>query len=289
MSTLTSDWHIHSRNSCDSASLALADLVDGARAAGIADFGVTDHVHTPFNFPDIERSRREYLACRPGPRFRFGVEASCVSQWELDEIARGRVEKPVYGIRAGGPPGAPLALGLRAEDIARLGIEYVVAGTHWPMYVPVERQAVIRDYHRQNLFLATHPLVDIVAHPWWWMGAWQGPDGRYAAEPWLDDFAVIPPSFHDEFAAAALEHGTVVEVNLEAMILTRAYPERFIRQYLDYLAGLKERGVALSLGSDCHSARYDTDFARAAALLASVGLRDADFWRLALAPASPRT
>ena len=40
------------------------------------------------------------------------------------------------------------------------------------MYIPYERQAVIRDYHRQNMFLATHPLVNIIAHPWWWSGRW---------------------------------------------------------------------------------------------------------------------
>ncbi len=278
--TITSDWHIHSHHSCDQASLAMPDLVSAAGELGILDFGVTDHIHTPYNIPDLVASREEYLASNPPPRFHFGVEASVVSEWELAELAKGGHDRPTYGLRKGGPPGASPALGLVEQDLHALGIEYVVGGTHWPLYVPFEREAVIRDYHRQNLFLATHPLVDIVAHPWWWMGHWESPDGRYLGDPWLDDFAKIPASMHDEFAAAAIEHGKAVEINLSAMLLNSAYPDDFPTQYLEYLAMLNARGVRFSIGSDCHSAQYDTDFETAAAMLDSIGLRDADFWHL---------
>jgi len=260
--------------------MRIADLVAQAPQRGIVALGVTDHLQTFVNLPDLAASRQEYLAANPPPGMHFGVEVSAVSQWELDRMAEDPSLRSPWGIREGGPAGGALAIGLTAEDIARLEIEYVVGGAHWPLYVPIEPEAVIRDYHRQNMFLATHPLVDIVAHPWWWMGHWRDEDGRYTTHPWLGDFGVIPQSMHDEFAAAAREHGTVVEANLVAIILNRHYPEQFRRQYLEYLAGLKARGVTLSIGSDCHSANYDTDFDRAAALLESVGLTDADFWRL---------
>ena len=277
---LTSDWHIHSRNSCDDACLAVSDLIAGAAAKGVRDFGLTDHIHTPFNLPDLEASRREFLASPASPRFHFGAEASSVSQWELDEIAKGPHKDPVYGLRSGGPAGAALALGLTEQNIRDLGIEYVVAGTHWPIYVPMEREALIRDYHRQNMFLAAHPLVDIVAHPWWWMGHWQEADGTYRTDPWLGDFRRVPKSMHDEFAAAAIQYGAVVEINLAAMLLTPAYPELFKRQYLDYLGFLRDAGVTLSIGSDCHSGTYDAEMETAAGLLDKVGIRDADLWRL---------
>ncbi len=274
---ITSDWHIHSRNSCDEAGLVVADLIRQAGQRGIRDFGLTDHLHTPFNLPDIEASRAEFLACDPASHFHFGIEVSVVSQWELDEIKTGKHANPVYGLRDGGPAGAAPALGITAEDIARYGVEYVVGGTHWPLYAPMEREAIIRDYHRQNMFLACHPLVDIVAHPWWWMGPWRGPQGGYAAEPWFDDFRRIPAGLHAEFAAAALRHGTMVEINLGAMLLNPEYPERFKGQYLEYLADLKARGVALCIGSDCHSRDYDADFATAAKMLAGAGFRAEDF------------
>ncbi len=73
----------------------------------------------------------------------------------------------------------------------------------------------------------------------------------------------------------------VVEINLDANLLNPTYPASFAGQYLDYLAGLHAAGVALSIGSDCHDARYTAvDFAAAAALLASVGLDDTALWRL---------
>ena len=277
---LTSDWHTHSRNSCDGACIPVAHLLARAAEKGIADLGLTDHLHTPYNLPDIEASRREWLACAPSPRIHFGIEVSCVSQWELDEIAAGRADDPVYGLRQGGPPAAPPAIGLTQQNKTEFDIEFVVAGTHWPLYVPVERDSVIRDYHRQNMFLATHPLVDIVAHPWWWMGKWQDPDGMYRTDPWFDNFGKIPSSMHEEFAAAAREHDTIVEINLSAMLLNRGYPEAFKHRYLNYLAFLKNENVTLCLGSDCHDADYQIDFDTAEQMLESVGIRDQDLWRL---------
>ena len=277
---ITSDWHIHSRNSCDGACMAVADLVQEAQERGVRDFGLTDHLHTPLNMPDLDASRREYLACSPSPRFHFGVEVSCVSEWELDELARGGHENPVYGLRTGGPPAAAPAVALTAEHTDRLGVEYVVGGTHWPLYVPLEREAVIADYHRQNMFLAAHPLVDVVAHPWWWQGHWAGEDGMFTAEPWFDHFGCIPASMHQEFAACALEHDTAIEINIQAMLLNPRYPERFRRQYVDYLAALKDAGAALSMGSDCHSEHYEIDLESAARMLDTVGIVDGDLWGL---------
>ncbi len=277
---ITADWHLHSRNSCDEAALPVADLFTGAAALGITDYGLTDHIHTPINIPDLVASRTEWLAAKPGPRAHFGVELSVVSQWELDELATGNHGQPTYGLRSGGPPAAAPALGVGAEELAQLGVEYVVGGTHWPLYVPMERDAVIADYHRQNLFLATHPLVDIVAHPWWWMGGWRDADGRYTTDPWLDDFGKIPSAMHDEFGAACVQHGTAVEISLGAILLNRGYPDTLVPQYLEYLAGLKAQGVRFSFASDCHAAVYQPDFARASELVAPLQLRDSDLFSL---------
>jgi histidinol phosphatase-like PHP family hydrolase len=217
------------------------------------------------------------MANKPSHGFHFGVEVSCVSQWELDEIASGRHENPVYGLRSGGQAGCDLAIGLTRKDIEKYQIEYVIGGTHWPMYVEIERETVIRDYHRQNIFLAAHPLVDIVAHPWWWMGHWMDDNENYPAEPWFDDFSLIPKSMHREFAAAAIEHDTTVEINIGANLLNPHYPEGFVSQYLEYLAELQSRGVLLSIGSDCHTAHYDIDFEKTSQMLESAGITD-DFW-----------
>lgn len=260
--------------------MPLANLLAEAPKRGIRGLGVTDHLQTPYNLPDIEACRREFDALKPPPNVHFGIEVSVVSQWELEELAKGTYENPVWGLREGGPAGGPLAIGMAYDDIERLGIEYVVGGAHWVLYTPYEREAVIRDYHRQNMFLATHPLVDIVAHPWWWQGHWQDEDGRYTTDPWLADFGVIPQSMHDEFAAAARQHGKAVEINIGAMVLAKPYPERFKQQYLYYLAGLQAAGVTLSIGSDVHGEHYDRDFERAEELLTAAGISDEGLWGL---------
>ena len=148
------------------------------------------------------------------------------------------------------------------------------------MYVEKEPEALIRDFHRQNMFLACHPLVTIVAHPWWWHGKWIDPDGKYRTKPWFEDFSVIPASLHDEFAAAVKENGKIVEINLWAMLLTHAYEESFKRQYLEYLAGLKSRGVKFSIGSDTHEGKYQVDLVESARRLDSVGITEQDLWTL---------
>jgi histidinol phosphatase-like PHP family hydrolase len=259
--------------------MKIPDLVAEAKNKGIRHFGVTDHLQTPYNLPDIISSREAFLSVGPDPNFHFGVEVSCVSQWELDEIANGEYEDPVWGVREGGPEGGELAIGISEDVIARHGIEYVVGGAHWPMYVAMNRRAVMENYHRQNMFLAKHPLVDIVAHPWWWSGHWENEDGNFDAEPWFDDFGVIPQSMHDEFGAAAIENDTAVEINISANLMNPQYPEKFAARYLEYLAGLQESGVRLSIGSDCHGAHYDIDFEKAGRMLEEAGITD-EFWCL---------
>ncbi|MDX1359401.1 MAG: PHP domain-containing protein, partial [Clostridia bacterium] len=219
------DWHIHSENSCDDACMRIEDLVRDSRKKGIVEFGISDHVHTPFNYPDIAASRDSFIRNRV-PGFHFGIEASCVSAWELDLIESGDVKADLtYGIRTGGPPGGPLAIGIDSEFIDSYGIEYVVAGTHWPMYVGNEAYGLVKDYHRQNMFLAQHRLVDIIAHPWWYYGP--------CTDCWTRDFSIIPVSMHEEFAKSCIENNKLVEINLAAMLLTANYSERFKKQYLD--------------------------------------------------------
>ena len=277
---ITSDWHIHSERSCDSACMPVGNITLLAKKNGILDFGLTDHLHTPFNLPDIANSRKDFLVSRPPAHFHFGIEVSCISQWELGEISTGKHQSPVYGIRNGGPPGCPLAIGITDEEIKKYGIEYVVGGAHWPIYVPMEPEVIVRDYHRQNMFLATHKLVDIVAHPWWWAGDWHDSDGIYRTEPWFDDFCKILSSMHDEFARACVENRKVVEINIEAMLLNHSYTDEFKQKYLEYLAGLKGRNVKLCIGSDCHLQTYEINFEKAAKMLDSIGIKSEELWTL---------
>ena len=247
------------------------------RRAGIARGGLSDHLHCARNVPALEAARREYDALEPGDGFHFGLEVSCLREYDLQRNREAGADAHIYGVWDDGPEGL-LAVYLPDELCARLGFEYVIGGAHWPLGAPLERDAVIRSYHRQNMFLAQHPRVNIVAHPWWWMGAWKDGDGMYRTRPWLDDFTCIPRTMHEEFAAAVRERGKFVEINAGAILLNETYPPHFRRQYLDYLARLREAGVRFALGSDSHDIGYRPRIDRIAAELDAIGLTPAELW-----------
>ncbi|HOJ39684.1 MAG TPA: PHP domain-containing protein [bacterium] len=87
---ITLELHLHSRHSCDTRKGTMEQLTIQAAAPGIEKPGFADHLHTPFNLPDLFASREEFLSLRTTLKVHFGCEVSCVSQWELDEIAAGR-------------------------------------------------------------------------------------------------------------------------------------------------------------------------------------------------------
>ena len=275
---IKSDWHIHTRNSYD-ALMSLADLVQGAADRGIVDFGITDHLTTPRQFVDIDNARAEFLTISKSGHFHFSVEVSTLSKWELEKMATEDCGDRNFGIREGGPYNDEPSMVLTEEHVEKYGMDYVVGGVHFPLYVPWDHEAVIRSYHRQNMYLATHPLITIVAHPWWFCGHWSNSDGIYDERPWFDDFGKrIPRSMHDEFAAAVIENDKKVEINIDAFIANPLYTEKFKRDYADWLSDLKSRGATFSVGSDCHLVEYDVKFDLAEEYIAGIGIAEEDLW-----------
>ena len=243
------DLHIHTEHSYDSACLKMEDLVAEAEQLGFQSYGVTDHLNTDFNLPDIINSKKNYdsiITKNPilKERFHFGVELSVVSDWELEQIQRGDYEGDLtYGIRKGGPENSKPALFINSELIKKLGLTYVIAGAHWGLYCGNEKEAIIKDYHRQCMFIACQKEVDILAHYLWWYGE-NNP---------FTEFANVPASMKQEIAAALKENNCAFEINLAGLITNSKYPEAFKMEYLEYIAEIQSIGVTLAIGSDCHS------------------------------------
>jgi histidinol phosphatase-like PHP family hydrolase len=259
--------------------MRLEDLVTGAAKRGIVDFGVSDHLTTPKQFEDIDNSRAEFLTIPNSGHFHFSVEISTLSKWEIEKMESEGCGDRNFGIREGGPTDAEPSTVLTPEIYEKYGFAYVVGGVHFPLYVPWERDAVIRSYHRQNMHLATHPLITIVAHPWWFCGHWQNSDGIYDGDPWFDNFSGrIPRSMHDEFAAAVIENEKKVEINIDSFVVNPMFTDTFKRDYGDFLADLKSRGATFSIGSDCHEEQYEVNFEKAEAYLDDIGITEEDLW-----------
>jgi len=255
---ITTDWHIHTKCSCDSACMEFETLISDAKKLGITDFGVSDHYHTRLQEGDIASSRREYdAALERHPElighFHFGMEATVISKWEVDRIARGDyTEPPIYGFRTGGPKNADIMFDFDEEFLKKYKIEYVVAGMHWPMFCDTDLNSVIKEYHRQYMFAATHPHTDILAHYLWWdrglfQDLWNLPDYK---NPFAD-FSVIPQSMKSELKAVLLENNVAFELN--DCFFSEGHRESFKNAYLEWVAELQESGVKISMGSDCHS------------------------------------
>ena len=281
MKKLSTDWHIHTEDSCDSACLRMADLVAEQKQNGITDYGVTDHLHTLLQEDAIRRSRAAYdaqMALHPELQghFHFGVEASVMSQWQVDKMARGEFPvPPVYGYRDGAPADAKMHIAVDAEFREKYGIEFVVTGVHWPLYEMYGKEVVAKEYFRQYLFAAAHPQTDILAHFLWWNSTVRDAE----TNPFLD-FSIISEQMRGELKAALLENHTAFELNIGAILLA-PFPKTFLDEYMGWCGDLQRSGVVLSVGSDTHAAHTSlADYEKTDALLEHYGIDREKLWCL---------
>lgn len=248
-----SDWHIHTEASYD-AEIKVPDLIERADENGIRQFGITDHVNYPFMVRHLERSRDLFLANKRGG-FHLGVELTTIpkSQYDFALNHPADPDNRKTWFRGYIPPifkKDGIALSLSEEEIERCKVEYVVAGAHWSFSPSQTRKATIKSYQAQQMFIAQQSYVDIIAHPWWvYMGRFY--KNGIMTGPWYDDFNIIPQSMHDEFAAAVLENGKMVELNTDFFVSDN-YTEKFKRQYAEYICVLYEKGISITIGSDLH-------------------------------------
>ncbi|MGI6354033.1 MAG: hypothetical protein GX937_03600 [Lentisphaerae bacterium] len=170
-----------------------------------------------------------------------------------------------------------MAIGITPEEIRELGIEYVVGGVHWPLTVSEDRDALIRNYFEQQLFLVRHPSVNVLAHPWDSLVHAVGNWYKYRDKEHIDltAFRFIPKEYNDALAQALFEEGKAAEVNFA--VIGGAVPE--IREYLLKLfAGWKQKGVRFTIGDDLHNAHFSKElFERAEQWLAEWGFTENDF------------
>ena len=275
--------HIHSQHSCDSACATLADIQKEMLSCGMKEFGISDHLHTHYNLCDIQGAKNDFFCAERPASFHFGIEVSSVSQWECEQIAAGNYEKkgddPVYGLRfVDGPANSPAQIGITAEEIKELGIEYVIAGVHWPLYSIADREHAWEDYFNQMLAMVKNPLVTILAHPWdsvehaagGWFKSRDVKDIDYGA------IAELPQEYNDKLMNALLEYDKAAEINLGVLNSLRL-PEVCRKKYWNMLAQWREAGVKFTFGTDQHAAHNDPAVLGASELLLDFyGFKDED-------------
>ena len=246
-----SDWHIHSQYSYDAA-LPLESIAQAAQNGGFIRMGITDHL----NFNDesfMEDLRNSASAVKEiqakYPFMVLGVELTPLEKPEYDHIAK-------TGTREGYAPPVqdkPFDIELAAtkEELMALGVKYAIGASHWRVDVPFakklepDRDACIREWFRQQLYLACDERVTILGHPWY--------NGKGL---WYEDFSVIPRSMNMELAAALKENGKYAEYNAHFARAPKA-TEKYRYQYAEFLREWFEMGIPITYGSDCHNQYTD--------------------------------
>lgn len=271
-------------------------IIEACNKMGYKEFGISDHLHTHFNYPDIEIARREFLELKERPEnFHFGLELSCSNEWECEKIAKRdftsgftymlkgvpfRTLTPIDGVMYGGPPDGPLYLDITREEIEKLGIEYIIGGVHKPNYTEQEPGPMIEDYFKQTCFMLKDDRIDILAHPWWALPFWSGymiitrdlKDKDYSV------YRRIPREYWDELAKLLVENGKLAELNMGCLNGDKNFPEEILHFYMEEMALWKEKGVKFTFGSDLHAKEYQYDLVwQFEKLVKSYGFTEKDF------------
>ena len=243
---IRSDWHIHSEHSYD-ATQPLEAIAQAAIDQGLVRLGITDHLN--FNDESFMGNLRSSAAGvkqlqKKYPFVVLGVELTPVEKPEYDYIAK-------TGTREGYVPPVqdkPFDIELAAtkEELMALGVKYAIGASHWRVDVPFartldpDRDVCIKEWFRQQMYLACDERVTILGHPWY--------NGKGL---WYEDFSVIPHSMHMELAAALKENGKYVECNSHFTRSAHA-TEKYRYQYAEFLREWFELGLSVTYGSDCH-------------------------------------
>ncbi len=264
-----SDWHIHSEASYD-ATLPLSVIYDNARLWGFHTVGVTDHVNSnEENYLSDLRRSAELVGAFPAeePRILLGVELTPIERPLFDYIRTHGTREGYVAPATTFPYGIELAV--TRDHLVALGVRYAVGAAHWRVDVPSEARsdadinAVIREWYRQQMYLACDERVTILGHPWY-----------HGKGLWYEDLSVIPHSMQADLAAALKENGKYVECNSHFFTTPKA-SEKFRRQYAELLRELFEAGVPVTYGSDAHNT-YKCVHENAEPYLLAAGFRDGD-------------
>ncbi len=267
-----SDWHIHSEASYDSL-LPLSEIAAAAERNGFKQIGITDHLNlNDAKFiGDLKRSAEIVTEFQKTyPQMVLGVELTPIALPEFEYIAANGTREGYVAPEISKP--YELELALSKEELKTYGVRYAIGASHWNCGTPVShvltRDEAIREWYRQQMWLARDERVTILGHPWW-----------NHTGIWYEDFSVIPRSMNMDIAAALKENGKYVECN-SAALYAPLVTDKYRHQYAEFLRELFEMGIPVTYGSDSHHA-YQHSGLQITEVLESVGFKDGDFSEIA--------
>jgi histidinol phosphatase-like PHP family hydrolase len=217
------DLHIHTKYlGCANATMEVPAIVQEAKRAGVTMLGITDHLNTLDRLERHLPIKRDILALETDIPVYFGVELNFL----------------------GPDAGFAYSVGIKEE----YGFQFAIGGIHSVYLDTYDLKKIVDVQHRHHLATCRDPLVDVLVHPYWFNRGEFDPRGW----PWFDSMKAVPESYVRELAQTAKETGTAIEINAGANLRRPIYGERYVNEYIAFLAILAEEGVCFSVGSDAH-------------------------------------
>ena len=269
-----SDWHIHSEYSYDS-TLTLDTLIEKSTAQGLVKIGVTDHVNTNEKkfLDDLKASAKGVSEAKKlHPYITLGVELTPIDVHMFGYLKNHDTLDGYVAPSSDVPFGIELAVS--KEELMAEGVRYCIGASHWRIDqagakdASPEVDSCIREWYRQQLWMACDERVTILGHPWY-----------HGLGLWYEDFDIIPRSMKADIAAALKENGKYVECNSH-FFWTEKATEKFRHKYAEYLREMFEMGIPVTYGSDAHN-NYGDARKNVGKYLSAAGFKDGDISELA--------
>ena len=263
-----SDWHIHSEASYD-ATETLEHIAAAAEKNDFRQIGITDHLNYNDDkfIGDLKRSAEMVTEFQKTyPKMVLGVELTPIALPEFNYIAANGTRDGYEAPMMSEPYGLELAL--TKEELKAYGVRYAIGASHWncgsPRGTVLTLDESIREWYRQQIWLANDERVTVLGHPWW-----------HSKGLWYEDFTVIPHSMNMDIAALLKQNGKYVECNT-GVLYGPLVTEKYRYQYAEFLRELFEMGIPVTYGSDSHH-EYRQSGLEIVKVLESVGFKDGDF------------
>ena len=217
------DFHIHTKYlGCANETMEIPAIVQECQRLGVTQLGITDHLNSLDKLGRHELIRKDIESLAPEMDVYFGVELNFTA--------------------------ADGGFAFSAEVKEQYGFQFAIGGIHGTYMDAYDLRKIVDVQHRHHLKTCRDPLVDVLVHPYWFgKGEFDG-----KGWPWFDSIRAVPESYARELGQTAKETGTAIEINACANLKNPDCSDRYVKEYIEYLAIIAGEGACFSLGSDAH-------------------------------------
>lgn len=220
------DFHIHTKYIAGKPAMEELDIpaiVSECKRIGVQSLAITDHLN--------------------GPEF--------LDKHVLILEAINRLESPGIDVYFGAElnfTGCCKGFPFSSEIKEKYGFQFAIGGIHGTYVKEYDINKIVDMQHKHHLNTCEDPLVDVLVHPYWFL------KGEFLNNNWplFASMKAVPEKHIRELAQASKETKTAIEINAMANLQASAWPEDYVKGYIEYLGILAEEGVVFSVGSDAH-------------------------------------